>query len=80
MLGKREAKKKRIFLELLKAWDIRNKIVHGGHHPKSIEIPELNEKYTLGEFVQKIEAYSRSSIRLFLEKQKYSWIDLMFKK
>lgn len=67
LLGKRGAKKERIFLELFKAWKIRNKIVHGGHHPKLIEIPELNEKHTLDEFVQKIEAYSRSSIRLFLE-------------
>ena len=80
LLGKEKGSKKRTFLEFLKAWEIRNKIVHGGHHPKSIKIPELDEEYTLGEFVQKIEACVRSSIRKFIEKQPISWINIMFEK
>jgi len=79
LLHKEEEKRKETFLEMKKAYSLRSQIVHGGKI-KSIKIPKLGKEYTVSEFVQKIEKYLRSSIRLFLEKQKHSWIDLMFKK
>lgn len=79
LLRKEEVKRKETFLEMKKAYSLRSRIVHG-RKIKSIKIPKLEKEYTVSEFVQKIEEYLRSSIRLFLEKQKHSWIDLMFRK
>ncbi len=79
LLYKDETETKQTFLEIKKAWHVRSKIVHGGKI-ESINIRELNKEYSLPEFVQKIEEHLRFSIRLFLEKPKPSWINLMFKK
>ena len=79
LLYREETKRKQTFLEMKKAYSLRSKIVHG-KKIKSITIPELKKEYNLPEFVQKIEEHLRSSIRIFLEKQKISWTDLMFEK
>ena len=77
LLGKGQSERKQIFLEIKKAWDMRSAIVHGGRMGV-VKIPELEIEYSIGDFVQKIEEYLRSSIKTLLKKQRKSWIDLVF--
>jgi hypothetical protein len=79
LLYEEETKRKQTFLEMKKSYSLRSDIVHG-RKIRSIKIDELNKEYNLSEFVQKIEEHLRLSIRLFLEKERLSWIDLMFKR
>ena len=79
LLNKDEEKRKEIFLDMKKAYSLRSAIVHG-QKTKPIKICELKKEYNISDFVQKVEEYLRSSIRLFLEEPKHPWIYLMFKK
>ena len=75
LLSTEKEKRKQIFQEMKKAYSLRSDIVHG-RKVKTIKI--ANNEYNLSDFVQKIEEHLRSSLKLFLEKRKPSWIELMF--
>jgi hypothetical protein len=81
LLCRNEAERKQTFLEMKKAYTLRSDIVHGDSrkhlHKESMKIGD--KEYSLSAFVQRIEEHLRLSIRLFLEKPKQSWINLMFK-
>ncbi len=74
-LSTEKEKRKQIFQEMKKAYSLRSNIVHG-RKVKTIMIAD--KEYTLSDFVQIIEEHLRSSLRLFLEIGKPSWIELMF--
>jgi hypothetical protein len=81
LLCKDEVERKQTFLEMKKAYSLRSDIVHGERKTRSPTEPIKigNREYSLSDFIQRIEEHLRRSIRLFLEKPKQSWTDLMFK-
>ena len=81
LLYKTEVERKQTFLEMKKAYSLRSDIVHGERKTRSPTEPIKidNKEYSLSDFIQKIEEHLRRSIKLFLEKPKQPWVDLMFK-
>ena len=63
LLGKNNKEREEINRVLVKAYSIRNKIVHGGSYKQSIQ---MDKEYSIYEFVNKVEHYLRESIKKLL--------------
>jgi len=63
LLGKSDEEREEIRQFMIKAYSVRNCIVHGSEYPK----PFVKKKYEMNEFVSKIEDYLRESIKKLLD-------------
>ena len=81
LLGKDGEERKKIFEILESAYDIRNKIVHGGSIESIKEVLNKLKKLNLNlaEFSMQVEGYLRESIKTFLHLQKSKSHDKIIK-
>lgn len=65
LLGKKRVEREEIYDFLVKAFEIRNKIVHGANVDLPIKV--LNKEYTFEELSDDLQEYVRRSIRELIE-------------